>query len=92
MGKYKAKKFSMLRAYSNYRTQPKMELSDSLAWFGTSLLMFGPYLMSYKIGFIMNALGIMLITPQVKKAKQWNLVILNVVSSTGYWLQIFNII
>ena len=56
------------------------------------MLFFGPYLMNYQIGFILNACGIMLLTPQVLKAKQWNLVILNIVSSTGYWLQIFNII
>jgi len=66
--------------------------ATNIAWIGTALLMVGPYLLSYKIGFIINAVGIMLLTPQVYKAKQWNLVILNVVSSTGYWLQIFNII
>ena len=65
---------------------------DRLAWIGTTLLLCGPYLLSYQIGFILNALGIMLITPQVYKHKQWNLVFLNVVSCTGYWLQIFNII
>ena len=66
--------------------------STNVAWIGTALLMVGPYLLSYQIGFIINAVGIMLLTPQVYKAKQWNLVFLNIVSSTGYWLQIFNII
>lgn len=66
--------------------------STNVAWIGTALLMIGPYLLSYQIGFIINAIGIMLLTPQVYKAKQWNLVFLNIVSSTGYWLQIFNII
>ena len=56
------------------------------------MLLFGPYLMNWQIGFILNAVGIMLITPQVYYHKQWNLVFLKVVSSTGYWLQIFNII
>lgn len=64
----------------------------NVAWIGTALLLFGPYLLQYKIGFILNAVGIMLLTPQVYKAKQWNLVFLNIISSTGYWLQIFNII
>lgn len=66
--------------------------SDNVAWIGTGLLMIGPYLLGYKIGFIINAVGITLLTPQVYKAKQWNLVILNVTSTTGYLLQIFNII
>ena len=66
--------------------------ATNVAWIGTAMLMVGPYLLSYQIGFIINAVGIMLLTPQVYKAKQWNLVILNVVSSTGYWLQILNII
>lgn len=70
----------------------KIDKIETIAWLGTSLLMVGPYLLSYQIGFIINAVGIMLLTPQVLKAKQWNLVILNIVSSTGYWLQIFNII
>jgi hypothetical protein len=85
-------KRKMLRAYSQYRTQPKMHWSTVVAWFGTTMLLFGPYLLSYQIGFILNAVGIMLLTPQVYKHKQWNLVFLNIVSSTGYWLQIFNII
>ena len=66
--------------------------STNVAWIGTAMLLFGPYLLQYKIGFILNAMGIMLLTPQVYKAKQWNLVFLNIISSTGYWLQIFNII
>lgn len=70
----------------------KIDKTEAIAWLGTSLLMVGPFLLSYKIGFIINAVGIMLLTPQVLKAKQWNLVTLNIVSSTGYWLQILNII
>ena len=85
-------KVRMLRAYSQYRTQPKMHWSTLVAWVGTTMLLFGPYLMNYQIGFILNAMGIMLLTPQVYRHKQWNLVFLNIVSSTGYWLQIFNII
>lgn len=70
----------------------KLTKIEAIAWLGTSMLFFGPYLLQYRIGFILNAIGIMCLTPQVIKAKQWNLVILNIVSSTGYWLQIFNII
>ena len=76
----------------NVRVRKPISKEDKIAWIGTTLLLFGPYLLSYQIGFILNAIGIMLLTPQVYKARQWNLVFLNVVSSTGYWLQIFNII
>lgn len=103
MKRYSKKK--VLRRYATFKTKHIVDgksinvralmvnnASDRLAWIGTSLLLCGPYLLSYQIGFILNAIGIMLLTPQVYKAKQWNLVFLNVVSSTGYWLQIFNII
>ena len=76
----------------NVRVQKVTSLSDKIAWIGTSFLMVGPYLLSYQIGFIINAIGIALLTPQVYKAKQWNLVLLNITSTTGYILQIFNII
>jgi len=88
------KKTRFTKAYIRYKHMRRTKLTkiETLAWLGTSMLFFGPYLMNYQIGFILNACGIMLLTPQVLKAKQWNLVILNIVSSTGYWLQIFNII
>ena len=85
-------KYKRMRAYVKWRNSPRPHWSTTVAWIGTTMLLFGPYLLSYQIGFILNAVGIMLLTPQVYKHKQWNLVFLNVVSSTGYWLQIFNII
>ena len=88
----KKNKFKKAYIQFKYMRRNSLTRTEALAWFGTSLLFFGPYLLQYKIGFILNAFGIMCLTPQVLKAKQWNLVILNVVSSTGYWLQIFNII
>ena len=72
------------------KVNPK--LINSVAWIGTSCLMFSPYLLSYQIGFILGAVGVALITPTCINNKQWNLCILNVSSFTGYTLQIFNII
>ena len=85
-------KFTKAYIRFKYMNRQKLTKVEAIAWLGTSMLFFGPYLLQYRIGFILNAIGIMCLTPQVVKAKQWNLVILNIVSSTGYWLQIFNII
>ena len=65
---------------------------NKLAYMGTGILLVAPYLVSYQIGFILLAVGITMLTPQVYKAKQWNLVLLNISSIIGYTLQIFNVI
>jgi hypothetical protein len=70
----------------------KIQFTDKLAYMGTGILLVAPYLVSYQIGFILLALGIAMLTPQVYKAKQWNLVLLNISSVIGYTLQIFNVI
>jgi len=70
----------------------KIQFTDKLAYMGTGILLVAPYLVSYQIGFILLAVGITLLTPQVYKAKQWNLVLLNCSSIIGYTLQIFNLI
>ena len=89
-------KYKRTKAYIQFRDMrrtTKLTKIEAVAWLGTSLLFFGPYLLGYgNVGFILNFVGIVCLTPQVVKARQWNLVILNVVSSTGYLLQIFNII
>lgn len=70
----------------------KIHTADKLAYMGTGVLLVAPYLVSYPIGFVLLAIGIALLTPQVYRAKQWNLVLLNVSSVIGYVLQIFNVI
>ena len=70
----------------------KINFTDKLAYMGTGILLVAPYLVSYQIGFILLTVGIALLTPQVYKAKQWNLVLLNCSSIIGYTLQIFNLI
>ena len=70
----------------------KIDLTDKVAYMGTGVLLVAPYLVSYQIGFVLLALGIAMLTPQVYKAKQWNLVLLNISSVIGYTLQVFNVI
>ena len=47
-----------LRAYAQWRNAPRPHWSTTVAWIGTTMLLFGPYLLSYQIGFILNAVGI----------------------------------
>lgn len=65
---------------------------EIVSWVGTLCLLLAPYLLSYRIGFILGAIGVLLITPPCMENKQWNLVILNISSFVGYTLQIFNVI
>ena len=74
------------------RNKIRIPFVNKLAYMGTGILLVAPYLVSYQIGFILLAVGITMLTPQVYKAKQWNLVLLNISSIIGYTLQIFNVI
>ena len=66
------------------KKDPKMEI---LSWMGTACMLGSPYLLSYPIGYVLGALGVVLITPACYKNKQWNLVLLNASSFIGYTLQ-----
>lgn len=76
----------------NFVNKVDPKLINSIAWLGTSCLLFSPYLLSYRIGFILGALGVAFITPPCIVNRQYNLVILNLSSFIGYTLQTFNII
>jgi len=70
---------------------------DRLAWLGTIMVLIAPYTMKVQfgatmLGFVLCFVGIFLFTPQVVKAKQWNLVILNIGSALGYFLQIIGLL
>lgn len=65
---------------------------QALSWIGTLSLMMCPYLLNYRVGFVLGAIGVVLITPTCIKNKQWSLVALNFSSFVGYSLQVFNII
>lgn len=69
-----------------------MKLINVVAWVGTACILCTPYLLPSKLGFIMGASGCALILPPCVQNRQWNLIILNVVTCVGYCLQIFNII
>ena len=78
---------------TKYRKRIKdIEFTDKLAFMATGLLLVAPYLLSYTVGYILAAIGLMMLTPQVYKAKQWNLVLLNVVSFIGYILQALGVL
>ena len=65
---------------------------DVLSWAGTACMLGSPYLLSYPIGYLLGALGVVFITPQCYKNRQWNLLVLNVSSFIGYSLQWLEII
>lgn len=70
----------------------ELHFSDKLAFMGTGILLIAPYLLSYKIGFVLMTVGIGMLTPQVFRAKQYNLVLLNAVSIIGYTLQALGVL
>lgn len=78
------------KGFNLFAENPK--LVNQLAWMGTACMLFAPYLLQYKIGFILGGAGVALITPQVVVQKQYNLVLLNITSFIGYTLQVFEII
>jgi len=70
----------------------KDPLMDILSWMGTACMLGSPYLLSYPIGYVLGAMGVVLITPPCYKNKQWNLVLLNASSFIGYTLQFLELI
>ncbi len=78
----------MRTKYNEKKKQLKeLHFSDKLAFMATGILLVAPYLLAYKAGFILMAIGLGMLTPQVYRAKQYNLVLLNAVSFIGYVLQ-----
>jgi len=71
------------------KKDPKMEI---FSWMGTACMLGSPYLLNYPIGYALGALGVVFITPQCYKNRQWNLLILNASSFIGYSLQYLEII
>ncbi len=70
----------------------RIKFTDKLAYMGTGILLVAPYLVAHSIGFILLVVGISLLTPQVYKAKQYNLVLLNCSSIIGYGLQALGVL
>ena len=53
-------------------------------YFGTSLMMFSPFVIDSWVGKIGMVFGLILITVQTQVTKQYNLSILNLVGIVGY--------
>ena len=81
----------MAKKTNNLDKRAKMRV-DVLSWMGTACMLGSPYLLSYPIGYLLGALGVVFITPQCYKNRQWNLLVLNVSSFIGYSLQWLEII
>jgi hypothetical protein len=81
----------MAKKTNNLDKRAKMRV-DVLSWAGTACMLGSPYLLSYPIGYLLGALGVVFITPQCYKNRQWNLLVLNVSSFIGYSLQWLEII
>ena len=77
---------------TKYKKIKELHFSDKLALMATGILLVAPYLLSYKAGFILMAIGLGMLTPQVYRAKQYNLVLLNAVSFIGYVLQAIGVL
>ena len=54
-------------------------------YFGTALMMLSPFFIDSTFGKIGMMLGLILITIQTQKTKQYNLSLLNLVGFTGYF-------
>jgi hypothetical protein len=53
-------------------------------YFGTFLMMLSPFLINLWVGKVGMVLGLILITIQTQKTKQYNLSLLNMVGLAGY--------
>ena len=53
-------------------------------YFGTSLMMFSPFVIQSWVGTVGMVIGLILITIQTQVTKQYNLSILNLVGIVGY--------
>ena len=59
-------------------------------YLGTVLLMVAPPIIDSIEGKVASALGLMLLTIQTQRTKQYNLSILNVVGAVGYLYSLYN--
>ena len=53
-------------------------------YFGTALMMFSPFVIDSWVGKVGMMLGLILITIQTQRTKQYNLSLLNAVGFSGY--------
>ena len=70
---------------------PIERLSNRSGYMGSAFIMMSPYLLPYDgVGAYTYLLGALFSLPQVRIAKQWNIVIVNLNLLIGYGLYIFS--
>ena len=75
---------------SDVKLTPVEKYSIRLAYMGTGILMVAPHLLPTDLGVGLYITSILLLSPQVIIAKQWNLVILNINGIIAYTILFFN--
>ena len=71
-----------------FKNRKKIGTVDSIGWLGSAILLIAPYLIYMDLGYYLLIIGIGALIPQCYKAKQWNLVILNISSMFAYTIHL----
>lgn len=78
-----------MKRFKEYTQKQEKEVVDKLyqygvIYFGTALMMLSPFIIDSIYGKMGMVVGLILITVQTQKTKQYNLSLLNLVGITGY--------
>tara|TARA_B100000902_G_scaffold383561_1_gene422572 strand:- start:584 stop:847 length:264 start_codon:yes stop_codon:yes gene_type:complete len=78
-----------LKRFKEYTQKQEKKLVSKLyqygvIYFGTALMMLSPFIIDSIYGKMGMVVGLILITIQTQKTKQYNLSLLNIVGITGY--------
>ena len=78
-----------MKRFKEYTQKQEKNLVNKLyqygvIYFGTALMMLSPFIIDSIYGKIGMVVGLILITVQTQKTKQYNLSLLNLVGITGY--------
>tara|TARA_Y100000389_G_C17196742_1_gene381583 strand:+ start:117 stop:380 length:264 start_codon:yes stop_codon:yes gene_type:complete len=78
-----------LKRFKEYTQKQEKKVVDKLyqygvIYFGTALMMLSPFIIDSIYGKMGMVVGLILITVQTQKTKQYNLSLLNLVGITGY--------
>ena len=78
-----------MKRFKEYTQKQEKEVVDKLyqygvIYFGTALMMLSPFIIDSIYGKMGMVVGLILITVQTQRTKQYNLSLLNLVGITGY--------
>ena len=78
-----------MKRFKEYTQKQEKKVVDKLyqygvIYFGTALMMLSPFIIDSIYGKMGMVVGLILITVQTQKTKQYNLSLLNLVGITGY--------